>query len=253
MIDIQSSEDCRGIFLHNVGVKDYLLQASINEQHTLAKIQFGVSLGETQKGIHMSRLCHLLDSFETISNDTVIKILTLGIELLNAKLAKIVIDSTYFRKKTAPVSGIDGTMSYIVRIAASMTDDGSVAIKHSINVPVTAVCPCSKAISNFGAHNQRGIICVTLLGVDVYNYNDIITIIEKNGASCELYSILKREDEKNVTEAAYDNAKFVEDIVRDTVIGLSTHYPDQIDSIECVNYESIHNHNAFAQFSSENI
>lgn len=253
MIDIQSSEDCRGIFLHSVGVKDYLLQARINEQHTLAKIQFGVSLRETQKGIHMSRLCQLLNSFETISNDNIIKILILGMEVLNAKSAKISIDSIYFRKKTAPVSGIDGAMSYIVRIDASIKEDGSVAIKHSINVPVTAVCPCSKAISNFGAHNQRGIICVTLLDVDVCDYNDIISIIEKNGASCELYSILKREDEKNVTETAYDNAKFVEDIVRDTVIGLRTHYPDQIDSIECVNYESIHNHNAFAQFSPVNI
>lgn len=253
MIDIQSSEDCRGIFLHSVGIKDYLLQAKINEQHTLAKIQFGVSLGETQKGIHMSRLCQLLDSFETISNDKIIKILTLGTEVLNAKSGNIVIDSTYFRKKKAPVSGIDGVMSYIVRIAASMTEDGSVTIKHSVNVPVTAVCPCSKAISNFGAHNQRGMICVTLLGVDVCDYNDIINIIEKNGASCELYSILKREDEKNVTETAYDNAKFVEDIVRDTVIGLRIRYPNQIDSIESVNYESIHNHNAFALFSSENI
>ncbi len=248
MIDLQNSKDDRGLPLHNVGVKDYILQMIINEQHTIAKVQFGVSLDAGHKGIHMSRLCQLLDSFYVLNNNNIKEILTSARKLLATDFASIVIDTTYFRRKKAPITGFSGIMSYGIHVSATTQTD--TLIKHSISVPVTAVCPCSKAISNYGAHNQRGLVCATLGDIDIFDYDTVIDIVEKQAASYDLYSILKREDEKMVTERAYENAKFVEDITRDAIIGLKAYYGYKLHSIECVNYESIHNHNAFAFYDN---
>lgn len=137
-------------------------------------------------------------------------------------------------------------MNYQIRIKASFSCDKEFKIFHTIDVPITSVCPCSKIISKYGAHNQRGIISVTLDGIDVSDYSDIIRVIEISAPSQEIYSILKRSDEKYVTEHAYENPKFVEDLVRDTLIGLNNTYAGKVLSVKVKNFESIHNHNVYA-------
>lgn len=249
MIDIQNSADYRGLPLHNVGIKDYTLQMTINGEHTLATVEFAVSLDAEHKGIHMSRLCQLLDSYNVLNNKSITELLSLALKILETDSASIAIDTIYFRRKLAPVTNLSGVMGYKIYVSATASQAGT-TIKHCINIPIAAVCPCSKAISNFGAHNQRGNVCVSLVDVDVFDYDTIIDIVEKQAASCELYSVLKREDEKAVTESAYQNAKFVEDITRDAIIGIRSQYGSKLRSIECINYESIHNHNAFAFYGN---
>ena len=247
MIDIQNNIDDRGVSLHWVGIKDYTLQVVINNQHTIANVQLGVSLDATHKGIHMSRLSQLLQDFHILNNETVIDLLNRSKELLESSTSSIIINTTYFRKKNAPVSGLSGTINYSINIFASLSSSNR-SIYHSICVPITAVCPCSKAISSYGAHNQRGAIQITLSDIDIDDYDNVIRIIEKQASSCEVYSVLKRTDEKKVTEKAYENAKFVEDIVRDSIIALKPIYGCKLCSVECINFESIHNHNAFAYY-----
>ena len=249
MIDIQNNKDDRGIKLNSVGIKDFILQLKINDQQSIARIQFGVSLCDYRKGIHMSRLCQLLDSFDTLDNNNLERILTAANKLLESETSNIVIDTLYFKRKKSPITDNWSNMNYQVNIHANVSQ-GKKSFVHSISIPITAVCPCSKAISDFGAHNQRGIVCVTILDVDICDYDKIIEVIEKQACSCDLYSVLKREDEKQVTEFAYNNPKFVEDIVRESILCLRNVFGERVLSVECTNYESIHNHNAFANYSN---
>ena len=161
-------------------------------------------------------------------------------------------DFTYFIMKKAPVSKNMGRMNYQCWIKASLTKSRPAQFEIDVKVPITSVCPCSKSISKYGAHNQRGLVSVALKNTDVEAIPDVIRRVEES-ASFLLYSLIKRVDEKYVTEHAYENAKFVEDIVRDVTINLqkNNRYSDFTVNVE--NYESIHNHNAFAVMVSRDL
>ena len=161
-------------------------------------------------------------------------------------------DFTYFIMKKAPDSKNMGRMNYQCRIKASLTKSRPAQLEIDVKVPITSVCPCSKSISKYGAHNQRGLVSVALKNTDVEAIPDVIRRVEES-ASFQLYSLLKRVDEKYVTEHAYENAKFVEDIVRDVTINLqkNNRYSDFTVNVE--NYESIHNHNAYAVMVSRDL
>lgn len=245
MIDIQNGLEDRGIPLNYVGVSNYRVPIYINGQPVVAKVKFGVSLDKQHKGIHMSRLCVLLNELEEVNNSEIEQILAAANSVSQSTYSKIEIETSFFLTKKAPVSQLPSKVFYDVRIVAQ-SKHGEIDIVHKLTIPVTSLCPCSKAISMYGAHNQRGSISVEMRHIDTSSYPKIIQMIEQSAASSELFEVLKRPDEKFVTEFAYDNPKFVEDVVRDTVVVLQTIFSGKLISVEAVNYESIHSHNAFA-------
>lgn len=245
MIDIQNETEKRGIPLNYVGVSDYKIPIRINKQPTIAKVKFGISLDEHHKGIHMSRLCILLNNLEEVNNDSIKQLLETAIKVSQSTFSKVEIETSFYLTKMAPVSQLPSKLFYDVKIVAQ-SKCGEVEIVHKLTVPVTSLCPCSKAISMYGAHNQRGNIFIEMCDIDTSSYPDIIHVIEKTSASAELFEVLKRPDEKYVTEFAYNNPKFVEDVVRDVIRVLQTSFSGKLLSVEAVNYESIHEHNAFA-------
>ena len=245
MIDIQNEIENRGIPLKYVGVSDYKTPIQINKQPTIARIKFGISLDEHHRGIHMSRLCILLNQLEEINNESIKLLLTKAIEVSQSAYSKVEIETSFYLSKIAPVSQLSSKLFYDAKIVAQ-SKRGEIEIIHKLMIPITALCPCSKAISMYGAHNQRGSVSIKMGGIDTSSYPEIIRLIEKTSASAELFEVLKRPDEKYVTEFAYNNPKFVEDIVRDAIRILQTSFPGKILSVEAVNYESIHEHNAFA-------
>ncbi len=264
MKDIQNEADYREIPLQKVGVKNVLYPVSVLDkktkyQHTHATVELFVNLPHHYKGTHMSRF---IETFHKHSTDFSMKTFLVMLEDLRQKLeaekAFGLVTFPFFIEKEAPVSKHKGMMSY------NCSYEGSVSLCNNnleneffvtIEIPVTSLCPCSKAISNYGAHNQRGLIKVRLKNTQFFWIEDIITLVEKC-ASCEVYSILKREDEKFVTEKAYDNPRFVEDIVREVYSALqnfNSEKPFEYFSVEAENYESIHTHNAYAfvEFNKE--
>lgn len=245
MIDIQNGIENRGIPLNYVGVSNYKVPIRINDQPAVAEVKFGVSLDKRHKGIHMSRLCVLLNELEEVNNCKIEQILAAANTVSQSTCSKIEIETSFYLTKKAPVSQLPSKVFYDVRIVA-YSKHGATDIVHRLMIPVTSLCPCSKAISMYGAHNQRGSISVEMRNIDTSSYPKIIQMIEKSAASSEVYEVLKRPDEKFVTESAYDNPKFVEDAVRDTVAVLQADFSGKIISVEAVNYESIHAHNAFA-------
>lgn len=245
MIDIQNEKENRGIKLNYVGVSDYKIPIQINKQPTVAKIKFGISLDEHHKGIHMSRLCILLNDLEEVNNDSIKQLLAAAIKVSQSESSKVEIEICFYLTKIAPVSQLPSQLFYDAKIVAE-SKFGKVEIIHKLTIPISSLCPCSKAISRYGAHNQRGSVSIEMCGIDTSSYPEIIHLIEKTAASSELFEVLKRTDEKYVTEFAYNNPKFVEDIVRDAIRILQTTFPGKLLSVEATNYESIHAHNAFA-------
>lgn len=171
--------------------------------------------------------------------------LATAINVSQSTFSKVEIETSFYLTKIAPVSQLPSKLFYDTKVVAQ-SKCGEVEIVHKLTIPVTSLCPCSKAISMYGAHNQRGNIFIEMCDIDTSSYPEIIRLIEKTSASAELFEVLKRPDEKYVTEFAYNNPKFVEDIVRDAIRILQTSFPGKILSVEAVNYESIHEHNAFA-------
>lgn len=248
--DTQSRKDTRHIAINRVGIKDIkhpvvVSDRSGRQQRTVANFNMYVNLPHNFKGTHMSRFVEILNQHEyEITVKSFKKMLTEMTALLNAQEGHIEMNFPYFCKKVAPVSGVHSLMDYQVYfIGESINQNTSVLVK--VIIPVTTLCPCSKSISDYGAHNQRSHITVLVKTKGFIWIEDMIDIVEKMG-SCELYSLLKRADEKYVTEKAYDNPKFVEDIVRDIAIEFNKN--EQILSyvIESENFESIHNHSAYA-------
>ncbi len=270
MRDIQNELDTRKTPLQKVGVKGVRYPVTVldkNErfQQTTAEADLFVNLPHHFKGTHMSRFIETFHKYhEDLTMNRFLEMLGEIREKLAAEKAFGCITFPYFIEKKAPVSGSSGIMEYICSYEAevSLVDDSvSGAASHcadentkgsavsrkfyiSIEVPVTTLCPCSKAISEYGAHNQRGTVKVKLLYSEFFWIEDIIAMIE-NCASSPLYSVLKRRDEKYVTEHAYENPRFVEDVVREVYIGLKK-LGFAWFSVECTNYESIHRHNAYA-------
>ncbi len=249
MEDIQNHKDFRNIDIDQVGVKGIrypitVLDKDMGEQQTIAEINMYVNLPRYYKGTHMSRFVEILnENNRRISLQNFSDILEEMKERLNAESAHMEMTFPFFVSKAAPVSGIEGLMEYKCSFKGSLNNGTDLIIM--IYVPISTLCPCSKEISDFGAHNQRGEVRLQLRFKRFVWIEDLIKIVE-NSASSDVYSVLKREDEKYVTEHAYQKPMFVEDIVRDIAVKLNNDPNITWFSVEAENFESIHNHNAYA-------
>ena len=250
MDDIQNQRDERGIKIQQTGITDVWLPLLIDNQNVQANVRFTVSLRHDLRGTHMSRLMEILTDWTNKPLDlpAVHSILTEARDKLDTDSANIHINFKYFIECTAPVSKKKSLLD-IDCVFSGELNNNSESFTLSVQVPFTSLCPCSKAISDFGAHNQRS-FCKVVLKFDnidkIISINELTELIQSQSSS-PVYSILKREDEKFVTEAAYQNAKFVEDILRDVVAAVRKICGINYFSVECINFESIHNHNAFAR------
>ena len=248
--DVQGSADTRQIDINKVGIKDIrhpvrVKDRSEGEQHTIANFNMYVFLPHNFKGTHMSRFAAILNNHEReITIESFKDMLSEMAELLESNEGHIEMTFPFFVNKTAPVSGIKSLMDYEVTLLGEITD-GVPNMKIKVVVPVTSLCPCSKKISAYGAHNQRSHVTLTVEPAQFIWIEELIDIIEAR-ASSQLYAVLKRPDEKFVTEHAYDNPKFVEDMVRDIAAHLNQDDRISYYILETENFESIHNHSAYA-------
>ena len=248
--DVQASADTRRLAIDRVGIKSIRHPARIQErdggvQHTVAHFNMSVGLPHQFKGTHMSRFVEILEAHEReISPDTFRAMLREMVRKLEAETGHIEMTFPYFVSKKAPVSGVPSLMDYEVTFLGDFAD-GKEAFTLKVVVPVTSLCPCSKKISERGAHNQRSHVTISAR-IKTFVWIEELIDIAEDQASSELYGLLKRPDEKFVTEAAYDNPKFVEDLVRDVASVLNL--DERIDAyvVESENFESIHNHSAYA-------
>ena len=248
--DVQNTPDVRHLAIDKVGIKSIRHPVKVKDksggvQHTVAMFNMYVHLPHNFKGTHMSRFVEILNMSEhEISVENFETILREMVKRLEAKSGHIETTFPYFVSKAAPVSGVTSLLDYEVTFIGEI-QDGDYRITVKVLVPVTSLCPCSKKISNYGAHNQRSHVTVSALINDFIWVEDIINLVEEQ-ASCQLYGLLKRPDEKYVTEHAYDNPKFVEDMVRDVAAQLNTESRIDAYVVESENFESIHNHSAYA-------
>lgn len=253
--DVQNSPDRRQIDINKVGIKDIrhpvrIKDRSEGEQHTIANFGMYVFLPHNFKGTHMSRFVQILNEHERETTvDSFKQMLSEMTERLEAESGHIEMSFPYFVNKTAPVSGVQSLMDYDVTLIGDF-HDGVPNLSIKVLVPVTSLCPCSKKISEYGAHNQRSHVTVTVRSSQFIWIEEIIDLVEEE-ASCELYSILKRPDEKYVTERAYDNPAFVEDMVRDIAGRLNADERIDYYVVESENFESIHNHSAYAMIEMD--
>ncbi len=248
--DVQNSEDTRQIAINKVGIKDIrhpirVRDRSDGEQHTVATFNMYVNLPHNFKGTHMSRFVEILNAHEReISVESFKEMLIEMSQRLESRSGHIEMNFPYFINKTAPISGVSSLMDYDVTLIGEI-HDGEPTMYIKVVVPVTSLCPCSKKISDRGAHNQRSHVTVQVKTTGFVWIEEIVELVEKE-ASCQLYGLLKRPDEKYVTEYAYDNPKFVEDMVRDVAGKLNADPRITSYVVESENFESIHNHSAYA-------
>jgi GTP cyclohydrolase IB len=248
--DVQARADSRRIPINKVGIKDIyhpvrVKDRSRGEQHTIANFNMYVALPHNFKGTHMSRFVEVLHRNEReISVESFRDILVEMTEKLDAESGHIEMDFPYFVMKKAPVSGVESLMDYKASLIGEF-HGGQPELWLKVVVAATSLCPCSKRISNYGAHNQRSHITIKAR-VDGHMWLEELIDIAEAEASCEVYGILKRPDEKYVTERAYDNPKFVEDLVRDVAVRLNAEERVRAYVVEAENFESIHNHSAYA-------
>jgi len=250
MDDVQNRADTRRIPINKVGIKDIrhpvrIRDRSGGEQHTIANFNMYVNLPHNFKGTHMSRFVEILNQHEREISVKSFKYMLIEMtERLEAQAGHIEMSFPYFINKIAPVSGVQSLLDYDVTFIGEFCK-GNPVITVKILVPVTSLCPCSRQIADYGAHNQRSHVTITARINSFIWIEEIIDLVEQE-ASCELYGLLKRPDEKFVTERAYNNPKFVEDMVRDVAARLNI--DDRIDAytVESENFESIHNHSAYA-------
>ncbi|MDO4877936.1 MAG: GTP cyclohydrolase FolE2 [Neisseria sp.] len=247
--DVQSSRDLRNLPINQVGIKDLRFPVRVRglagEQATVARLTMTVRLPADQKGTHMSRFVSLLEGWrEAFDFDGLQKMTHEMLALLAAEEGKISLAFPFFRQKAAPVSGIRSLLDYDVTLCGEVAG-GSYRHSLKVLVPVTSLCPCSKEISQYGAHNQRSHVTVSLVCRQEVAVEEIADLVEEQ-ASCQLYGLLKRPDEKYVTERAYENPKFVEDMVRDVAVALRGDTRVESFVVESENFESIHNHSAYA-------
>lgn len=254
MIDIQIEKDFRGIPLDNVGIKNFKYPIKIagknnDVQNTIALINLYVGLESNTRAIHMSRLVEIIHEWNSpISVESVIGFLRNTMKKLDANSSSVEISFPYFINKKSPVSKLKGLVDYSCEIAGSSSVDSIDDIILKVHVPICSVCPCSKAISDHGAHNQRGKVIINARFKDAVWIEDIIRIAETAGSS-DVFSLLKRPDEKYVTENSFNNTKFVEDVARDAATQLLEDHNITWFSVSVENYESIHNHNAYASIT----
>ena len=248
--DVQATPDSRKLAIDQVGIKGIRHPMRIQErsgavQHTVATFNMYVGLPHHFKGTHMSRFVEILETQEReITVETFQQMLREMVQKLEAEEGHIEMSFPYFIEKKAPVSGVKSLMDYEVTFVGEILD-GRETFTLKVQVPVTSLCPCSKKISERGAHNQRSHVTVTARTNEFVWIEEIVDLVEKQ-ASCELFGLLKRPDEKFVTERAYDNPKFVEDLVRDVAAVLNLDERIEAYVVESENFESIHNHSAYA-------
>ena len=251
--DVQSTLDTRHIAIQKVGVKGVRhplrIQTKNGIQSSVGTWNMYVRLPDQKKGTHMSRFIALLEEFtgsdsEPLNTEVFNQLMRDMLKLLDAESGCIELSFPFFMTKDAPVSGVKSLMDYEVGFIGEMKE-GVIETTLKVLVPVTSLCPCSKEISAYGAHNQRSHITVKALLKNDLPVEELITRIEAQ-ASCELFGLLKRPDEKYVTEHAYDNPKFVEDLVRDVACMLNRDERIMSYTLEAENFESIHNHSAYA-------
>ncbi len=247
--DVQSRADTRQIPINKVGIKDIRHPVRVkdrtgNEQHTVANFNMYVNLPHNFKGTHMSRFVAILNGHDTeITVQTFKEMLAEMTERLEARSGHIEMAFPYFVRKAAPISGVVSLLDYEVTFIGEI-HDGAPQMSIKVVVPVTSLCPCSKQISERGAHNQRSHVTIVARTRGFVWIEELIDLVESE-ASCELYGLLKRPDEKYVTERAYDNPKFVEDMVRDVAARLNADDRIAAYQIASENFESIHNHSAY--------
>ncbi len=255
--DMQSARDDRHLAIDQVGIRGirYPLQFADRDglaQPTIALASVAVALAEDRKGTHMSRLVMLLEE-RAVPGAPPLTVAGMRVLLddlvarLDAPGGRIELAFPFFVRKLAPVSGVASLLDYEVRLTGELAG-GRYSATVSVAVPVTSLCPCSKEISEYGAHNQRSTVTIVVRPKASVLVHDLIRIAEEE-ASCELYGILKRADEKYVTERAYDNPRFVEDLVRGVAARLAADPRFDGFSVEAENFESIHNHSAYARIA----
>ncbi|MBX3633984.1 MAG: GTP cyclohydrolase I FolE2 [Rubrivivax sp.] len=248
--DTQSERDDRHVAIQRVGVKDlrYPLQLKVAGavQSTAAHWTLDVALPAERKGTHMSRFVAWLDALDLpLDAATLRERHAAMLELLDASEGRIEAAFAFFLRKRAPVSGLASLLDYQGRWIAE-TRDGRTAVWAEVAVPVKSLCPCSKEISDYGAHNQRSLVTLRVELLAPVEWHELVRFAEDE-ASSELWPMLKRADEKWVTERAYENPKFVEDLVRDVALRLNGDARIGRYSVDVENFESIHNHSAYAR------
>ena len=249
MPDMQTSRDTRNIPIDKVGVKDISYPIVVMDkkkkfQHTIARINMYVDLPHQFKGTHMSRFVEILNSYrEEIALDKLEVMLAEMKKKLGATTAHLEMEFPYFIEKKAPVSKAKSLMEYTCSFAATLAEKFDFVL--GISVPVTSLCPCSKELSAYGAHNQRSMISIKVKYRNFIWIEELVSLVESCGSS-PVYSLLKRADEQYVTERAYENPKFVEDIVREVTEKLFAEPDITWFSVEAENFESIHKHSAYA-------
>ena len=254
LTDTQNERDDRQLPIDRVGVRSLRFPLRIRDrdaavQHTVATVSLAVDLPHQYKGTHMSRFVEVLHAHGTeLTVATIAGMPQELIKKLHAEKAHVEFRFPYFRAKKAPVSKAEGLLDYGVTFEVNASKQTSDFVL-TVAVPVTTLCPCSKAISARGAHNQRGVVTLSIRFSEPVWIEDLIELVESS-ASAELYSLLKRPDEKFVTEAAYDNPVFVEDLVRNVAQKAGAHSNITWYRVEAENFESIHNHNAWAMIES---
>lgn len=250
MADVQNKRDHRSIAIDKVGIKDIrhpvqVKDRSGNIQHTVANFNMYVDLPHDFKGTHMSRFVEILNNHDwEITVESFKAMLSEMTNRLDAEVGHIEMTFHYFVNKKAPASGVESLLDYQVSLIGEQKNHKT-TVNVKVVVPVTSLCPCSKKISDRGAHNQRSHVTVDVCTEQFVWIEELIDIVEQE-ASCELYGLLKRPDEKVVTERAYDNPKFVEDMVRDVAARLNADDRVLAYTVESENFESIHNHSAYA-------
>jgi len=255
MPDVQSTIDTRQIPIHRVGVKAVRYPLAVRSpngviQPTVGTWNLDVHLPADQKGTHMSRFVALLeDNGAPLDTDTLRTMLASMLERLDAKAGRIEVSFPYFVSKIAPVSGVKSLLDYEVTVTGEIRDGATRLFLRAL-VPVTSLCPCSKEISQYGAHNQRSHVTISVELNDDLPIESLVRMAEEE-ASCELWGLLKRPDEKFVTERAYENPKFVEDLVRDIAQRLNQDSRVVAYVLEAENFESIHNHSAYARIDHD--
>jgi GTP cyclohydrolase I len=248
--DKQSERDTRELRIDKVGVRGLRFPIQVRDkarsvQNTVATIGMFVDLPKEFKGTHMSRFIEVLNAHGSVIHvENIADILRSLQKKLNSATSHIEIEFPYFMVKRAPVSGGKGVMDYAARFDATACGK-EIDFVLTVKANVTTLCPCSKAIAKYGAHNQRGEVTVAIRSTKVVWIEDVVAMIE-GAASSELYALLKRQDEKAVTERAYENPVFVEDLVRNVALRLNADARVSWYKVEAENFESIHNHNAYA-------
>jgi GTP cyclohydrolase I len=253
--DVQSRPDSRNLRIDAVGVKGLrypvTIEAGDGAVPTAATWCLTVALEASDKGTHMSRFVELLEAqCEPLTAQRFARLVAEMLERLQAPGGTIEMRFPYFVRKAAPISGVPSQLDYEVCWRGSISEGGDYTFWISVAVPATSLCPCSKEISEYGAHNQRSCIQITAELLGNVAIEELIRIAEQ-AASCEVYGLLKRPDEKFVTERAYDNPRFVEDLVREVALALNRDERVGRYTVEAENFESIHNHSAFARIISD--